>query len=221
MTLVVFVIAAREHAVTTGLSGLDDRPLHAVVRGDLAAVVGECAAPPAPTRASLVRFEQTVEELMGGGTVLPARFGTILPDETAVEQLLCSRHDQLAGALALVDGAVELGVRAAWSDEDAAASRPSGPNAGAEYLLGRLELRRRARQIAAEIDAAVHDLARESSRRILARPESAVSAAYLVPRPRVAEFLTRCHSLKETLAGADLVCTGPWPPYNFVTPAQT
>jgi Gas vesicle synthesis protein GvpL/GvpF len=219
--ILLYAIARREHAVPAGQSGLEERPLRAVVDGDLSAVVAECAAPPAPSHAALLRFEQAVEELMGDRTVLPARFGTILPDDIAAAELLRARHDELADALRRVSGAVELGVRAAWPEDDVGPSRPSGPDAGAEYLLGRLELRRRARQIADEIDAAVCDLARERSCRVFTRPESPVSAAYLVPRPRVAEFVARCQGLAETLSGANLVCTGPWPPYNFVTRVQT
>ncbi|HEY2441343.1 MAG TPA: GvpL/GvpF family gas vesicle protein [Solirubrobacteraceae bacterium] len=220
MTLLVYAIADAEHALPPRLSGLDDDPLRSVAHGGLSAVVGECNDAPTVTPAALVRFEQTVEELMGDGTVLPARFGTILSDEAAVEQLLSSRHDQLADALRRVTGAVELGVRAAWPDDDAGPNRPPGPHAGAEYLLGRLERRRRAQQLAAEIDAAVGDLARESACRILARPESPVTAAYLVSFPRVDEFLARCHNLEATIADASLVCTGPWPPYSFVTREQ-
>jgi hypothetical protein len=221
MTLLLYAIADAGHVMSPGLSGLDGHPLRSVARGDLAAVVSECRAGPTVTPDALLRFEQAVEGLMGDRTVLPARFGTTLPDEDAAAQLLVSRHDQFADSLRRVAGAVELGVRAGWSDDDAVSGRPSGPDAGAQYLLGRLERRHRARQLSDEIDAAVGDLARDSSRRILARTESPVAAAYLVPRPRVDEFLARCHSLKDTIAGANLVCTGPWPPYSFVTREET
>jgi hypothetical protein len=221
MTLLLYAIANGDHVVAPGISGLDDRPLHSVARGDLAAVVGECQAEPAATPDVLLRFEQAVEELMGDRTVLPARFGTVMADENAAAQLLISRRDQFADALQRVDGAVELGVRAGWPNGDSPPSRPSGPDAGAEYLLGRLDRRHRARRLADEVDAALGDLARESSCRILGRPESTVTAAYLVPRPQVEEFLARCRSLKDTIAGASLVCTGPWPPYSFVTREET
>jgi hypothetical protein len=215
--LLLYAIADAGHVTPAGLSGLDGHPLRSVVQGRLAAVVGECRAEPTATPDALVRFEQVVEELMGDGTVLPARFGTVLADDTAAARLLVRRHGQFADALRRVEGAVELGVRAGWSDGDAAPGRPSGADAGAQYLLERLERRRRARDLADEIDAALGELARESSRRILGRPESPVAAAYLVSRPRVDEFLARCHSLSGTIAGASLVCTGPWPPYSFVT----
>lgn len=218
MTLLVYAVAEDERVLPAGLTGLAEHPLRALRHRELAALVGECRGPVAATHAALWRFEQTIERLMDDRTVLPARFGTTLPDAGAVEQWLAGRHDRLADGLRRVSGAVELGVRAGWAEDGTAAPNPpSGANPGTEYLLGRLDRRRRAGQIADEIDAAVGALARQRSRRILARPEIPVSAAYLVARPRVEEFLARCHSLQERIAQVRLVCTGPWPPYSFVT----
>ena len=56
-----------------------------------------------------------VERLMGSQPILPARFGTLLADDDEAVTALRTRHDELRRGLALVRGAVELGVRATWA----------------------------------------------------------------------------------------------------------
>ncbi len=219
MTVLLYAIADREHVVPAGVTGLGGEDLRVVSAGELRAIAGECASAPAATPEALLRFEQIVEALMGERTVLPARFGTILADEDAAVELLTGRHRQLADALRRVGGAVEMGVRAGWSDGEP--ERPSAETRGADYLLGRLEHRQRAQRLAAELDAALAGLALERACRILARPEGQVSAAYLVTRPRVDAFRAACDRLAETITDAGVICTGPWPPYSFVDSEQT
>ncbi len=216
MTLLLYAVADRRHVSPAGVTGLGDHPLRSVPAGELTAVVSDCAGPPAPESDALLRFEQIVEALMSERTVLPARFGTVLSDENAALELLTDRHRELADALRRVGGAVEMGVRAGWSD-DGQDARPSG----AEYLLGRLEHRQRAQRVARELDAALGALSRQRACRIRARPDGQVSAAYLVARPRIDEFRAACHRLAETVDEARVICTGPWPPYSFVTSEAT
>jgi hypothetical protein len=183
----------------------------------LTAVVGECQRPPEPAPDTLLRYERVMEDLMGEGTVLPARFGTAVPDDAAVVQLLGDRHDELHEALVRVAGAVELGVRARWSDDTGALSRPSGPSAGSRYMFARLQLRRRARELASHLDAVLGELARARRSRLLPAEGTPVAAAYLVDRGHAEEFVHRSRRLDESIDDASLVCTGPWPPYSFVT----
>jgi Gas vesicle synthesis protein GvpL/GvpF len=219
MTLLLYALADREHVVPAGVTGLGGEALRVLSAGELQAIAGECASAPAATPGALLRFEQIVEALMGERTVLPARFGTLLPDEDAALELVTSRHRQFADALRRVSGAVEMGVRAGWPS--AGPERPSAESRGADYLLGRLEHRQRAQRLAAELDAALAGLARERACRILARPEGQVSAAYLVTRPQVNAFRAACHRLTETVTDASVTCTGPWPPYSFVDSEET
>ncbi len=216
MTLLLYAIADREHVISDALAGLGRGRLRPVGVGELVAVVGDCNSAPPVTPEALLQFAQVVEELMADGTVLPARFGTVVDHEDAVRQLLVDRHRSLADALRRVGGAAEMGVRAGWANRHST-TRPSG----AEYLRGRLDQRQRAQRVAAELDAALGELARDRAVRILPRPQGQVTAAYLVPRPRVDEFRLACARLAETVAEAEIVCTGPWPPYSFVESEAT
>jgi hypothetical protein len=106
-----------------------------------------------------------------------------------------------------VRGAVEIAIRAPTSTEQV-----SPKQTGTEYMLARLGERQHARQLAAEIDAAVGSVARARTR----RPHSVNTLAYLVDRDQLEEFLQRLDQLNDP----EITWTGPWPPYSFTTPAD-
>ncbi len=51
---------------------------------------------------------------------------------------------------------------------------------------------------------------------MLTRPTDPVIAAYLVDSDRTDEFVAGVRDLGTAIEDAELVCTGPWPPYSFV-----
>jgi Gas vesicle synthesis protein GvpL/GvpF len=169
--------------------------------------------PPEPTVEALEEHEQIVSRLMEQETVLPVRFGTVLEDEDEVSDLLRDRRDELHDALDRVRGAVEIGVRVTWRVPDVATG------SGAEYLRSRLEVQRRADDLARRLDP-LSGLARGVRHRVLPRASEPVVAAYLVDRARVEEFTSRVAELDRELGDVELVCTGPWPPYSFAEGAS-
>lgn len=219
----LYAIVDQPRAAPEG-AGLDGSPLRVVAGGRLAAIVSDRGdAQIEVSEEALWSHERVVEGLMGEGTVLPMRFGSVLADDAAVEAMLSERQEELTGALDRVSGAVELGVRAAWDPEaaaaeDAADPAPRGP--GAAYLLGLSRSRRRASSLAERLDRAVDGLFRTRSQRLLTSPSVPVSAAYLVDRASVDTFRGRIGTLAAQVDEAEIVCTGPWPPYSF-TGAQS
>jgi hypothetical protein len=214
MSVLLYAIVPSSSTHVAG-EGLDGRALRRVTGNGLSGVVSDHEALPATSERTLWAYEHAIEALMANDAVLPARFGTAFDDDPGVQAMLGSRHDELRAALERVRGAVELGVRASWpatADEPP----PAGPSTGTAYMLGRLELSRRAREIAAKLEAELGALARARSSRLLARPATPVLASYLVEHKRIEEFRTRVHELDVTTEEADIVCTGPWPPYSFV-----
>jgi hypothetical protein len=159
-----------------------------------------------------------VEALMAERTVLPMRFGSRLPDDAAVRELLRSRRGELEGALRQVAGAIELGVRVAWYQADGQPGPPDQTEgSGSAYLMGRLDCRRRAGDLADRVDRSLADLARARRTRLLARPDLPFSGAYLVDRERQGAFRERVSALGAEIGEAEILCTGPWPPYGFAT----
>jgi gas vesicle protein GvpL/GvpF len=213
MSLLVYGIAEAGDLDPSGL-GLDDQPLFGLTEGPLEAIVSDHEdRAPEPSAGALRDYERTVSVLMDRGAILPAQFGSVLPDEDAVRALLRGRRRDLLGRLVRVRGAVEIGLRASWRD-DARAVRDPRPPSGSSYLRERLELRQSARRVASELDA-LTALARGSRRALAPRPDLPVLDAYLVDRGRVREFVALVEQLDDRLDDVELVCTGPWPPYSF------
>ena len=213
MSLLVYGIVEAGDSGAYG-RGLDDQPLFGLTEGPLAAVVSDHEGPaPEPSAAALRAYERSVRGLMDRGAILPAQFGSVLPDEDAVRALLRGRRRDLLGRLMSVRGAVEIGLRASWRD-DAHATLDPRPPSGSSYLRERLELRQSARRVASELDP-LTALARGSRRAIVPRPDLPVLDAYLVDRGRVREFVALVEQLDDRLDDVELVCTGPWPPYSF------
>lgn len=190
--------------------GLNEQPLIAIEDDGVALVASRHAGPPVPTAETLWRYEEIVERLMARQAILPARFGSVLEDEDEARSALRTRRDDLRRGLDRVRGAVELGIRATWSEAPA----PSAAHSGTEYMLGRLDVHRRA-QRAADLVAPLGALARDSKVKVLPRQSVPLLAAYLVDRDRTEEFVARADELGADYDDGQLVCTGPWPPYSF------
>jgi hypothetical protein len=213
MSLLVYAITDGPLESRGSTVGVAERPVHAIGTDGLRALVSEHDRAPAVTEAAVWAFDEVIEHEMATRAVLPARFGSMVADRRSVQALLDSRRAQLSVRLEHVRGAVELGVRAAWTPgEDPPAL--DGPASGVAYMHERVAARARARGLATRLDAALRPLARAARHRLLSHDGTRVSAAYLVDRDRVPEFAGRAAELDDELE-ADVICTGPWPPYSF------
>lgn len=215
MSLLLYSIADCTLAAAPGGVGVDGRPLEAVGADGLVAVVSEHERQPELSEASLWAFEDAIEAQMSDHAVLPARFGTVFEHEQDLDAILRDRRSELTAKFERIRGAVELGVRATWPEAETDTT-PTGPNAGSAYMLARVARDTQARELAAQLDAKLGHIARATSYRVLIRPTVPVTASYLVDRERTEEFVTRVRELESKLGAAQLVCTGPWPPYSFV-----
>lgn len=95
---------------------------------------------------------------------------------------------------------------------------------GRDYLLSRLEverqrqsLRRGAETLAADLHASLAHLSVESTCQVLLTPCLLLKGAYLVEREQLIAFRQGVVGLSVTYPALRFLCTGPWPPYNFVT----
>lgn len=218
------------------LQGLDGVVPFALPCGTLAAVVStHPGAAPLPTAKYLWQHEAVIEALMDDRATLPARFGTLLPDQAALRSALHSHEAALRADLVRVSGRVELGVRVLLNDAGQAGVLPSDAStkppdehdtasAGRSYMLLRLaeEQRaqmqhQRARTLAEEVHAALSVGTAESVCRVLVTEQMILAGAYLVERGAVADFQQRCAALSMAYPALQLLGTGPWPPYSFVS----
>jgi len=208
--------------------GLEGRALLNLAHRDIAAVVSPLTAAEVPlTEANLWLHEAVVEALMTEGAILPVRFGTVLASEAKVQAMLAACYASFVATLERVRGRVELGLRVLWEEVPYSTGKGDGhqrADSGREYLLTRLEegrrgqiRRQRAETLAAEIHETLARLSAESTRQVLATPRLLLTAAYLIEREQMAAFQREVETLRETHPTRRFLCTGPWPPYSFVT----
>ena len=199
--------------------GLDGAPLTRVDADGISAVTSELGQAPTICEESLWEHESVLEALMQDGPVLPVRFGVVFESERELRHELDARSAQLAWALERVRGKVEIGVRVVPTAEPpspAIADHPLG--AGARYLHSRLQRKRDAAERSRPVHEALAPLAAATRARLLPQADTLSSAAFLVDAAAVAAFEREAARIERSSAGIAILCTGPWPPYNFVDP---
>jgi Gas vesicle synthesis protein GvpL/GvpF len=231
--------AVRRDALA-GLDGLDRRPVREIPWRDVAALASD--APPAPiptTRANLTAHLDVLRAAAARVTVLPLRFGTVLPGEDEVrDELLAPRHRVLDRLLRRLDGLVEIDVKAYYREDavlreivteqpairrlDAAIRRAGGASSYPDRIrLGELVVAAMAEKAGREGERLLRRLARAASRS-QAGPRQVermvLNAAFLVPRGEVGAFDREVERI-EAEAGhrLHLRATGPMPPASFVS----
>jgi hypothetical protein len=200
------------------VTGICAAPITSARCRRVAAVVSEHdALDLAPTEQKLWEHESVLEALMEHGPVLPVRFGVTFERLEPLVRELDSRHDALAAALDGVRGRVELSVRVLERAPSLAGSRRNGSRSlgpGQHYLREKLERHRAADEIAGQLRQELLPLAVAERAGSSLRPGTLFATSYLVDSSRLGEFRARVAALHRRSDA--VVCTGPWPPYNFV-----
>jgi hypothetical protein len=200
-------------------NGLDGEPLIQIDCGDVAAIASEHAEPlaPGPVEESLWEHEGVLEALLEAGPVLPVRFGVRFADREALRVEVQPRSAKLADALAHLRGRVEVSVRllARQDTLQQTVEQVEGSGPGARYLLRRLGERREAAGKLEAVQTRLGPLAIAQRSHLLPRPGTPAAAAFLVERSGLERFRREAQELERELQDVALVCTGPWPPYNF------
>jgi len=120
--LVYAVVRAQEHDTLTA-TGLDDAPLRLISHGPVAAVVNDILVERPPgRRADLLAYSRVVDDLLGGGVVVPVQFGSVLADEHSVlEDFLAPNEEYFTELLDQLEGRAQFNVRAIYREDAALA----------------------------------------------------------------------------------------------------
>jgi hypothetical protein len=183
-------------------------PVCSVVAGDLCAFYVPADEEPV-TVASLEDREDLLETLMEGRDLLPVQFGASVQDEQSAARILVDRHDELAGALDRVRGAVELSLRVR-AVEGTRAVRTNGR----DYLAARLASSDAARRLHERLEAIARTATTRSGSDLL-------RASYLVDKGAVPAFVAEVRRAQDACPELLLLCTGPWPPFSFAGEAPS
>ena len=204
--------------------GIAGEPLRLSPQRGLSAVTGRIPERPRPDRDTLERQDAVVRRLAGlFGALLPARFGEIFADEHALANRLAPREPEVAEALALVRGRVQMTLRV--FGEPAARPEPEPSPAGgpgARYLDARRRESERARSLP-EIEPLREALRPLLRAERMVRHEAAGpllgTAYHLIDRGEAGVYLATLEIAKEHIGGRRVTATGPWPPYAFAPEA--
>ena len=211
--------------------GINHEPVALVKSEGLAALTSDVPD-------ELLTHTRVLEKALEGGTVLPMRFGVVMPHDQAVrDELLARYHSELEAQLDEMEGKVEINIKGIY-DEDAIlrevlAQDPEiaglkqaiqGKPEDATYyerirlgeLIGEALSLKRGEDERAIVDRLLPSVvAVEVGEAVHER--MAVNASFLVNRDRLEQFDKEVDSLGEHQAGRiRFKYAGPLPPHSFV-----
>jgi hypothetical protein len=174
-----------------------------------------------------VRHQQVVAEVAAHSDVLPARFATVFLSEDSLRKDVQRRRAQLRQNLERVRGCDEWGVKIY------AIAQPA-PQAVETDASGRGYLERKSQMLAATMrgrgkpDPATDSFAAEMeriSRDVVAsaavsrgQPGVVWQRSFLIPRRNREKLMTLLEKYAQRWRDVRRIeCTGPWPPYSFVS----
>jgi hypothetical protein len=226
--LYIYALAAEPPTGLPG-TGLAGEALQSIACGPLYALVGSLADRPALDPTALAGHDAAVRRLAAAlPALLPVRFGEWAPDGPTLVERLAPRAAELADALTLVRGCVQMTLRVFGSSEapapapdEAPAEVPadcsdpsSGP--GTCYLAARRRALQQAHEVPeiADLRSALQPLLRAERARRHAGGPLLATVCHLIERPRLPAYqeLLAVESLRTAVR---IAASGPWPPYAF------
>ena len=226
------VIEASSVGVLASMGVPGDHPPESVTHEGVAAVV--TPTPEAelfPSRANLLHHTGVLESLRSRTTVLPMRFGVLVPDaEALVREYLSPSYNGLTGALKRLRDHVELRLRGRYHEAaDIEAVLAADPRAarlrGRDGFEAKMELgerivagieRRREQDLDRVLQALTPHASEVAPPTAVTQPLDAFLVSFLVSDGARAAFEHRLDRLGEELAPiVALELAGPVPPFSF------
>jgi len=224
----------KESVINEILTGVKGQPLIFVEAHGLCAAVSELDVEEgAPPVAELLAYAQVVEALHHHQAVVPMRYGCFLNGIPAIQDILKARQRQYEALLAELAGHVEMGIRILLPARECEAISPAGaalpeeaPAINGRAYLALRKVHYRMQEETTQGRQALIDRYIKAFSGLYARhrtetdakKESVILSLYfLTPEIDVNRF-------RETFGGMmakgndEAMLSGPWPPYNFVTP---
>jgi hypothetical protein len=234
----VYGVVRRDGAAPK-VEGIAGAPLELIALGEVAALTSVAPGEHLEAgREELITHSRVLEAALEKGTVLPMRFGVVLPDAEALRERLLDEHqDELVGQLAEMDGKVEINLKGVYDEAGILREIVGGDPAIAklrERIAGKSEAAtyyeriQLGEQVAAQLaqrqehDSAsiVEELRPHAEAVHVGEPiheRMALNASFLVPGPGLAAFDRAVDKIGEREAGRmRLRYTGPLPPHSFV-----
>ena len=116
----VYGVAASSARLPDGLTGRLGRPVRRIEDDALVVLVSDVDDDARVRREDLLVHAHLLEAAVAETTVIPSRFGVLVPDdETVRREFLVHQRDHLLGLLKAFDGCVQVTVHASYDEEAA------------------------------------------------------------------------------------------------------
>lgn len=198
--------------------GLRGEPLRFIRTAGVILAAGHMSRPPAPSIRMLRGHDAVVRRLARVvPAVLPARFGSVVPDRASLAGLFAPQAAALRRALAQVAGREQMTLRlfgGALPVGVKAAPLPAGP--GTRYLTSRSAATLRARPDLARLRQMLAGLVRAERIEPSQTPPLLGTVYHLVDRGQRRAYQHALRRVTCQLADLHVVSSGPWTPYAFV-----
>jgi hypothetical protein len=213
------------------------RKIFNLTAGDLGLAVSRADGRESELRPeNILAHNAVMEQLMERFSVLPVRYGTLLNQESAGQELIQQHGDQFRWQLHRLRGKVEMGVKVLWNiskvqselldseiSRDLILQQLGSSSPGHRYLRRKyLEQapEMQSLQLAKQVATGLHKpLALKSVaavQELLRTPNLMLSGAYLLTRESVGAFREELERLRKCYSDYRFLLSGPWPPYHFV-----
>jgi hypothetical protein len=234
MSCLLYCIFSRQEPLhRTPVLGVGGQPVFVITQGSLRAAVSRTSPSLVSDLSGLKAYGRVVAFFHLYHTVIPVRYGCLLPDESQVAWLLEDHRPEYEALLTELAGCVEMGLRVKVDSQlpgpgeiqepERPPCTPSSPErSGAAYLLARRvhyaaldQGTQVAQSLAAEYLAHFNGLFIKSKIEGPLPQMPLLSLYFLVPANRVEAFRQAYRRLRPSPEAGTLL-SGPWPPYNFV-----
>jgi hypothetical protein len=246
MAYLLYGIVKDPAVITSNLTGVKGNPVIFVEAHGLCAAVSELDVEEGtPPVSELLVYSRVVEDLHRLQAVVPMRYGCFLNGIKAIRNALKERQRQYDTLLAQLEGHVEMGIRillpekewrprqeetmkgrdalstagttAQPKDEQSVAGRAYLALRKVHYQMQDETLQGRQALIDRYLQAFTGLYARHRTETDTKNGAVILSLYFLIPESKVNRFRETFGRVAEN-GDAKALLSGPWPPYNFVTP---
>lgn len=206
--MLLYAVAAGDADSTAATDGT---PLRAHRYDGVTVFVEPVTQAPERSTREVFAFGRVLHQLWSHVPVLPVRFGTVVSDETELDQLVAERESAWTARLTAVAGRSECIVHLPLPS-GGVGSTAAAEQTGADYLRRRAAAVRSHDHEAAELRALLAPYASEITTLPQVRPGEA-RLSVLMADECVEAALAAVERWATSRAGATV--TGPWPPFSF------
>ena len=228
----LYCITRKLYKPLINVAGIENAAVRTVQYREITAIISEIMMAQIPvSNESVLRHAAVIEAIQKEQTVLPMKYSSVFKDDAGVIEFLKNRYAVFISDLDRLQDKMEMGLRIIMKntvqnkDDEELSDEKCSSNPGIDYLQQKRayyasldENDARVKEIVKTCHAQFEDICVEFKRDTHSSFLQGVSLNYLIHKDFINEFKNRFNDLKSGLSELQFLCSGPWPPYHFVSP---